>query len=95
MEISTKFVKTVLVLIAVGIWVIVFQNAGIIPQVAPQKVVADTLMRVTGAVDVNNTVFIKGAVDANIESINGYSKFYKDPRTGQYYVIPVTDPYQN
>jgi hypothetical protein len=49
---------------------------------------------VTGEVDVTNTVFIKGAVDANIESINGYSKFYKDPRTGEFYVLPVTDPYE-
>lgn len=94
MEISTRFVKTTLLLIAVGIWVIIFQNAGIFPQVSPQKVVADSLMRVTGAVDINSTVFIKGKVDANIESINGYAKFYKDPRTGQYYVLPTTDPYK-
>ena len=70
------------------------QNAGIIPQIAPQRIVADSAILVTGEVDVLNTVFIKGAVDANIESINGYSKFYKDPRTGEYYVIPFTDPYQ-
>ena len=73
---------------------IVLQNAGIIPSVRPQTVVADSAIRVMGEVDVNNTVFIKGSVDANIESINGYNKFYKDPRTGDYYVIPVTDPYE-
>ncbi|MFA5418257.1 MAG: hypothetical protein WC341_07355 [Bacteroidales bacterium] len=94
MEIHFRFFKTVLIVIAVGIWVIVFQNAGIIPQALPQRMVADTAILVTGEVDVLNTVFIKGSVDANIESINGYSKFYKDPRTGEYYVIPVTDPYQ-
>ncbi len=64
------------------------------PQANPQKIVADTTLRVTGSVDVDNTVFIKGSVDANIESINGYNKFYKDPRTGEYYVLPVTGPYQ-
>ena len=30
----------------------------------------------------------------NIKSINGYAKFYKDSRTGQYYVLPVTDLYE-
>ena len=94
MEINIRFFKIVLVLIAAGIWMLVFQNAGIIPQIAPQRIVADSAILVTGEVDVLNTVFIKGAVDANIESINGYSKFYKDPRTGEYYVIPFTDPYQ-
>ena len=94
MEINSRFFKTIMVVIAVGIWFIVFQNAGIIPQIAPQRIAVDSAILVTGEVDVLNTVFIKGAVDANIESINGYSKFYKDPRTGEYYVIPMTDPYQ-
>lgn len=94
MRTHIKFIKTALVLIAVGVWIIVLQNAGILPQISPQVVVADSALRVMGEVDVNNTVFVKGAVDVNIESINGYSKFYKDPRTGEYYVIPVTDAYE-
>jgi hypothetical protein len=93
MEINAKFLRTTLILIAVGIWVLVFQNAGVFPRIRPEKVQVDSLVRVEGAVSVDNTVFIKGAVNANIESINGYSKFYKDPRTGEYYVLPVTDPY--
>ncbi len=91
---TVRFIKTSLVLTVLGIWIIVFQNAGLIPPFFPQVVVADSALRVTGEVDVNNTVFIKGSVDANIESINGYSKFYKDPRTGEYYVLPMTDPYE-
>ncbi len=91
---TTRFIKWTLLSIAIGIWVLIFQNAGIIPPLSPQVVTADSAMVVTGEVDVTNTVFIKGAVDANIESINGYSKFYKDPRTGEFYVIPVTDPYE-
>ncbi|UBM61433.1 hypothetical protein LA303_08370 [Candidatus Sulfidibacterium hydrothermale] len=94
MELNTRFIKVTLVMIAVGIWVLIFQNAGIIPQVSPRRISVDSALRVTGSVDVDNTVFIKGSVDANIESINGYSKFYKDPRTGEFYVIPVTDPYE-
>ena len=93
-ELSTRFIKVTLILIAAGIWVLIFQNAGVIPSARPQVVVADSAIRVTGEVDVANTVFIKGSVDANLESINGYSKFYKDPRTGEYYVLPVTDPYE-
>jgi len=94
MRTHIKFIKTALVIIAIGVWIIVLQNAGILPQISPQVVVADSAMRVMGEVDVNNTVFVKGAVDVNIESINGYSKFYKDPRTGEYCVIPVTDTYE-
>ncbi len=91
---NIRFIKIALLLIVAGVWVIVFQNAGILPQISPQVVVADSALRIMGEIDVNNTVFIKGSVDANIESINGYNKFYKDPRTGEYYVIPITDPYE-
>ncbi len=91
---NIKYIKISLTLLVAGVWIIVFQNAGIIPPVNPQVIVADSALKVMGEVDVVNTVFIKGSVDANIESINGYNKFYKDPRTGEYYVIPVTDPYE-
>lgn len=94
MRTHIKFLKTALVIIAVGVWIIVLQNAGVLPQISPQVVVADSALRIMGEVDVNNTVLVKGAVDVNIESINGYSKFYKDPRTGEYYVIPITETYE-
>jgi hypothetical protein len=91
---ENKSIKYILLSIAIGIWFIVFQNAGIFPQIRPTAVTADTPLEITGAVEINDVVFIKGKVDANIESINGYAKFYKDPRTGQYYVLPMTDPYE-
>lgn len=94
MEHQSTFYKNILLFIAIGIWVIVFQNAGLIPQFRAQKIQTDQPISIKGLVEVENTVFIKGKVDANIESINGHSKFYKDPRTGEYYVIPVTDPYE-
>ncbi len=87
-------IRSSLILIAIGIWVLVLQNAGVIPQFKPTQVSSNQAMEVKGVVEVENTVFIKGRVDANIESINGHAKFYKDPRTGEYYVLPVTDPYQ-
>lgn len=94
MEQHYGFFRSILIFIAIGIWVIVLQNAGFLPQVNPLKIQAVEVIEVKGVVEVENTVFIKGQVDANLESINGYSKFYKDPRTGEYYVIPVTDPYE-
>jgi hypothetical protein len=94
MEQHYGFFRSVLLMIAIGIWVIVLQNAGVFPQLNPSKVRVIDLVEVKGTVDIENTVFIKGKVDANLESINGYSKFYKDPRTGEYYVIPVTDTYE-
>ena len=93
MEQHIGFIRSILVIIAIGIWLIVFQNFGIFPRIYPEKVEAVGLVEVKGIVEVDNVVFVKGRIDANIESINGYSKFYKDPRTGEYYVLPVTDPY--
>lgn len=94
MEQHYHFFRSILIVIAIGVWVIVLQNAGVFPQLKPVKVQAESPLEVTGMVEVGNIVYIKGQVDANLESINGYSKFYKDPRTGEYYVIPVTDPYE-
>ena len=91
---DSKLYKRMIIAITIGVWFIVLQNFGIIPQFKPTKVQADTALKVSGSVEVENVVMIKGKVDANLESINGYAKFYKDPRTGQYYVVPVTDPYE-
>jgi len=94
MEQHYGFLKNMLILIAIGIWIIVLQNAGLIPQLKPTLIATDQPIAIKGLVEVENTVFIKGQVDANLESINGHNKFYKDPRTDDYYVIPVTDPYE-
>lgn len=94
MEKYYSFQKSMLILIAVGVWVIVLQLIGIIPQIKPMQIASEEVLQVKGVVEVENVVFIKGTVDANLESINGYSKFYKDPRTGEFYVIPMTDPYE-
>ncbi len=94
MEKHYSFLRSVLIVIAIGVWVIVLQQAGLMPQIKPTKITSVDTLQVRGLVEIENVVFIKGSVDANIESINGYSKFYKDPRTGEFYVIPVTDPYQ-
>ncbi|MFZ4462384.1 MAG: hypothetical protein ACOYN5_00935 [Bacteroidales bacterium] len=94
MEKHYSFLKTILIVIAVGVWMIVLQLTGLIPQIQPLSMATSDVVEIKGAVEVENVVFIKGTVDANLESINGYSKFYKDPRTGEFYVIPMTDPYE-
>ena len=61
--------KVILIVIAIGIWIIVFQNAGIIP--TSQRVIVtntvDAFSTVSGEVDIENTV------DVNIDAINGYN----------------------
>jgi len=61
--------KAILIIIAAGIWISVFQNAGIIPTEQRVKVTntVDTYSTVTGEVEIENTV------DVNIEAINGYN----------------------
>ena len=61
--------KAILIIIAVGIWISIFQNAGIIPTEQRVKVTntVDTYSTVTGEVEIENTV------DVNFEAINGYN----------------------
>jgi hypothetical protein len=71
METKSKNIslKAILIIIAVGIWITVFQNAGIIPTEQRVKVTntIDANASVTGEVEIENTV------DVNIEAINGYN----------------------
>lgn len=64
--------------IAVGIWMLVLQNLGVIP----------VAQKVSGNVDIDNTV------DINLQEINGRSDvFFNNPMRGdddKYYRIPVT-----
>ena len=81
--------KPILFVIAIGIWAIVLQNAGIIPTSQNVKVV--------NSVDVNGSVSVSGKVDANIENtidinikeINGKSNAFYDHNDGNYNRIPV------
>lgn len=56
--------KVILLVIACGVWVIVLQNAGVIP--TSQKVyVTGGRVYVSGSVDVDNTVDVQGSVDVD------------------------------
>lgn len=79
--------KTILIIIGVGIWAIVLQNAGIIPTNQKVRVVNRVDAYVSGSVSIDNEV------DVNIEAINGHSTFYRKTgdTKGKYYRIPVSN----
>jgi hypothetical protein len=69
--------KAVLITIAVGIWVIVLQNAGIIPTNQNVKVI--NTVDVDGNVEVSGSVSVDNTVDMNLQQINGRSDcFYQN-----------------
>lgn len=78
--------KSILFVIAIGIWMLVLQNLGIIP--IAQDVRVKKAVKVSGKVDIDNTV------DINLQEINGRSDvFFNNPMRGdddKYYRIPVT-----
>ena len=56
--------KAILIAIGIGIWVIVLQNAGIIP--TKQNVyVKGGYVDVSGSIDINNSVSVQGSVDVD------------------------------
>jgi len=92
--------KQILIIMTIGIWAVVLQNAGIIPTKqnvyvkggyvhVSGSVDVDNTVDVSGSVDVDNTVDVSGSVDVNIDEINGYNaQTYGDGLLGVY------DPYQ-
>jgi len=91
METKSKNIslKTILIVIAIGIWAIVIQNTGIIP--TKQNVyIKGGYVGVSGSVDVDNTVDVTGYLDVNLDAINGKSNaFYDFGGNGNYVRIPV------
>ncbi len=81
-------IKGILIVMTIGIWMIVLQNAGLLPtEVSTQdvRVVNRVNSNVSGSVSVDNTI------DVNLRSINGHSTFYNHPRLhpDRYFRIPV------
>lgn len=86
--------KAILGIIAIGIWAIVLQNAGVIPTNQNVKVVNTVDAYVRGSVDVDNTVEVSGYLDVNLEAINGKSNAFYDFGGNKNYVrIPVYTGY--
>ncbi len=75
---KTKFnglsLRVILFVIAIGIWAIVLQNAGVIPTNQNVRVVntVDTYVN-GGDIDVSGSVSVDNEVDINISSVNGYN----------------------
>ena len=86
--------KAILGIIAIGIWAIVLQNAGVIPTNQNVKVVNTVDAYVRGSVNVDNTVEVSGYLDVNLEAINGKSNAFYDFGGNKNYVrIPVYTGY--
>lgn len=84
--------NTLLMVIAIGIWVIVLQNTGIIPTAQRVKVENEVDVNITGKVkaDVSGSVDIGNTVDMNIKAINGQTDaFYDHGYDGVHNRIPV------
>ena len=88
---SGGLVKISLIAIAIGIWMLVFQNFGIIP--SKKNVGVENTVDVRGKVDVEGKVDVGNVVDMNIKEINGQENvFYNDPGHGhpdKYFKLPV------
>ncbi len=85
---TSKSTRLVLIVIALGIWAIVLQNAGVIPTNQNVRVVNSIDAHVNGSVSVDNTI------DVNLESINGHSNAFYDFGGNKNYVrIPVYTGY--
>ncbi len=100
METNSKNIshKTILIAIGAGIWVIVLQNAGIIPKLVGTKNGTQTVYVTGGSIDadVNGSVSIDNEVDVNLSAINGKSNAFYDFGGNRNYVrIPVMTTYPN
>jgi hypothetical protein len=92
METKSKNIslKAILIIMTIGIWAVVLQNAGIIPTKQNVYVKGGYINAdVNGSVRVNNTVDVSGSVDVdnevdiNISSVHGYeTKSYSNGLLG-------------
>jgi hypothetical protein len=85
---TSKSQKVILIFIALGIWAIVLQNAGLLP--TKQIVEIDGgHVRVSGDVQVRGSVDVDNTVDINVSEINGSGSFYDHGGDRKYNRIPV------
>ena len=97
LKLKSNLSKVILIIMTIGIWVVVLQNAGIIPTknivyVKGGYIEADVSgsVYVSGSVDVSGSVSIDNEVDVNLSSVNGHSNaFYGPGRSGTYDAIHV------
>ena len=94
--------KAILVAIGEGIWVLVLQNAGIIPKLVGTENGIQTVYvtggrinaDINGTIDVSGSVSVDNEVDVNLSAINGRSNAFYDFGGNRNYVrIPVMTTY--
>lgn len=93
---SNNFQNIILIIIAIGIWTIVLQNAGFISPTTIEKenvravrVVNEIDAKVRGSVDAN--IYSGSTIDVNLQEINGKRNvFYDDNGNGNYHRLPVS-----
>ncbi|MBS1486982.1 MAG: hypothetical protein JST43_05275 [Bacteroidetes bacterium] len=87
--------KAMLFLIGIGIWIIVFQNAGIIPTKQNVYVKGGYINWINNPVHIVGEVstIVGNTVDINIQEINGQRNvFFNNPKQGdkdKFYLLPV------
>jgi hypothetical protein len=86
MEPTKSLNRSILILIAIGIWVIVLQNSGILRSIQKFEEIdpLEEQVKANGNVKTDNTV------DINVARINGYRSFYKHKFDEEYDKIPVS-----
>ena len=67
-----KTLKLILSAIAIGVWTLVFQNLGLIPNIQKVRVVNKVNPNVANTIKAD--VSIDNTVDVNIHQINGYNQ---------------------
>lgn len=94
--------KAILVAIGAGIWVLVLQNAGIIPKLVGTEKGTQTVYvtggridaDINGTIDVSGSVSVDNEIDVNLSAINGKSNAFYDFGGNRNYVrIPVMTTY--
>ena len=65
-----KYIKIILISIAISLWIIVFQNFDIIK--TPKYVYVVNTVDVQGSVDISGSVSIDNTVGVNLEAVLGY-----------------------
>lgn len=88
--------KAILIAIGAGIWVLVLQNAGIIPKIVGTENGTQTVYVTGGNInaDVSGSVSVDNEVDVDLSAINGKSNAFYDFGGNRNYVrIPVMTTY--
>lgn len=90
-----SLMKISVISIALGIWVIVFQLAGVLPSTQKVYVVGgEVAADIKNPVNVSGSVNVDNTIDINLAEINGQSDvFFNNPtrgHSGKYYRLPVT-----